>query len=53
MKMKTEPTGRIEQHYVLSSVDAAFLSECCSYLLRSLVKLDAGRRANCYTLKNR
>lgn len=48
---EAEPTGRIEQHYVLSGVDAAFLHERCSYLLRPLVKLHAGGCADRYTLK--
>lgn len=30
-------TGRIEQHHILSSVDAAFLCECSCNLLRTLV----------------
>lgn len=52
-RREAEPTRRIEQHYVLSGVDAAFLSERCSDLLRPLVKLHTGRRANCYTLEDR
>lgn len=49
---KAEPTRRIKKYNVLSSVDAAFLRERCSYLLRSLVKLHAGGCAHCYTLKD-
>lgn len=51
-KPKPDPTRRIEQHHVLSSVDAAFLHERSCYLLRPLVKLHTGRRAHCYTLNN-
>lgn len=53
MEPEAEPTRRIEQHYILSCVDAAFLSERCSYFLSSLMKLDAGRCPHCHTLKDR
>lgn len=39
-------TGWIEQHHILSSVDAAFLCESSGDLLRALVKLHAGCRAH-------
>lgn len=51
-KMAAGLTGRIKQHHVLSSVDAAFLCERCCDLLCALVKLHAGRRAHCCSLED-
>lgn len=52
-KTEVKPTRRIEQDDVLPSVDAAFLSERCSDLLRSLVELNTSGCAHCYPLKGR
>lgn len=51
-KMAAGLTGRIKQHHVLSSVDAAFLCERSCDLLSTLVKLHAGRRAHCCSLED-
>lgn len=46
-------TRRIEQHHVLSRVDASLFGQSCSDLLGSLMELDAGRRARRHALRNR
>lgn len=52
MKTEVEPTRGVEQHNVLARVDAAFVTQRRGDLLCSFVQLNAGRRADCYTLKN-
>lgn len=44
-------TGRIKQHYVVSSVNSSSFQQSCSDLLSSLVQLRTRGCAHCYTLK--